>query len=85
MSGFKLMEGLVDNLVGGVSMVQYVDGSVIMFQDSIHSARDLKAILCIFLAAFRVIKLTFINVVFLFGFGRAKKKFKNTLLFSIVH
>jgi hypothetical protein len=55
MSGFKLMEGLVDNLVGGVSMVQYVDGSVIMFQDSIHSARDLKAILCIFLAAFRVI------------------------------
>ena len=68
-----LLEGLAENLVeGGVSMLQYADDTIFMFQDSLESARNLKSILCIF-EQLSGLKINF-HKSELYCFGRAKEK-----------
>jgi hypothetical protein len=40
--------GLSTDLDDGIAIIQYVDGMIFMFEDSLESARNLNFILCIF-------------------------------------
>jgi hypothetical protein len=44
-----LVKGLVPHLVdGGISILQYVDDTILLLKDSLGNARNVKYILCLF-------------------------------------
>jgi hypothetical protein len=45
----RLINGLVTHLVDeGVSILQYADDTIVLLEDSLESARNMKFILCLF-------------------------------------
>jgi hypothetical protein len=63
---------ITDLVEEGVSMLQYADDTIFMFQDSLEGARNLKFILCIF-EQLLCLKINFQKSE-LYCFGKAKEK-----------
>lgn len=63
---------VLDLLVGGLSMLQYADDTVFMFEDDLSNARNIKNFLCIFEHLFGF-KINFLKSEVI-GFGKCKER-----------
>jgi hypothetical protein len=85
--GEGLLTGLGTDLVeGGVAILQYADDTILLLEDNLDQARNLKVILCIF-EQMSGLKINFhkSDIYCLGGFQIGKKTLKESLIANLVH